>query len=107
MSGRIKEHPIVSYPSAREVTFTFDGRELKGREGQPIAAALIDNGIRIFRYTEKLKEPRSLFCGIGQCTDCIMEVDGKLNVRTCMTPARPGMVVRSQRGLEPEEGAHG
>ena len=99
MSRQISDHPIVTYPEHREVAFTFDGRELKGREGMPIASALLENGIRAFRYTPKNGEPRSLFCGIGQCTDCIMEIDGKLNVRACMTPARPGMTVRSQRGL--------
>ena len=98
MSGKIKEHPIVSYPPSREVTFTFDGRELRGREGEPIAAALIDNGIRIFRYTEKLKEPRSLFCGIGQCNDCVVVVNGRPNVRSCVTPLEDGMAVETQKG---------
>ena len=48
MSRQISDHPIVTYPEHREVTFTFDGRELKGREGMPIASALLENGIRAF-----------------------------------------------------------
>ena len=99
MSCQIKQHPIVDYPDRKLVSFTFDGRELEGREGAPIAAALLDNGIDIFRYTNKRKEPRSLFCGIGQCNDCVVVVDGKPNVRSCVTPLTEGMVIETQHGL--------
>ena len=99
MSGRIKEHPIVTYPEGREVAFTFDGRPMTGREGQPIAAALMDNGISVFRVTEKLKQPRGLFCGIGQCNDCVVVVDGRPNVRSCVTPLEEGMAIETQKGL--------
>mgnify|MGYP002597611626 CR=1 FL=1 len=68
------------------------------REGDPIAAALMANGIRTFRHTARYHEPRGLFCGIGQCTDCVMEVDGKPNVKTCITRVREGMTVRTQEG---------
>ena len=53
----------------------------------------------INRYTVKKQEPRGLFCGIGQCTDCAMIVDGKPNVRTCITPVRAGMGIETQNGL--------
>ena len=99
MSRQIKDHPIVTYPESREVSFTFDGKELKGREGVPIAAALLDNGIRTFRYTQKRNEPRSLFCGIGQCNDCVVVVNGKPNVRSCITPLEEGMIIETQHGL--------
>jgi aerobic-type carbon monoxide dehydrogenase small subunit (CoxS/CutS family) len=66
-----------------------------------IIAALIANGIRINRYTLKKKEPRGIFCGIGQCTDCVMVVNGRINVRTCITPVVDSMVIQTQQGLEP------
>ena len=38
---RIKEHPILgASPEGKMVSFTFDGKELEGIEGEPIAAAL-------------------------------------------------------------------
>ena len=95
---RIEQHPILSIAEAAEFTFTCDGKEVTAREGETVAAALIANGIRTFRHTAKHHEPRGSFCGIGQCTDCIMEIDGVRNVRACMTMAKPGMVVRSQDG---------
>ena len=96
---RIEDHPIVSYEEHRLVSFTYDGKEMKGKEGEPIAAALIANGITTLRYTDKEHAPRSLFCGIGQCMDCAMTVDGIPNVRTCITPLKAGMKVLTQDGF--------
>ena len=42
---------------------------------------------------------RGIFCGIGQCTDCMMVVNGIPNVRTCITPVEDGMTVETQEGL--------
>jgi predicted molibdopterin-dependent oxidoreductase YjgC len=64
-----------------------------------IAAALVAAGIHTFRFTSKRHEPRGVFCAIGRCTDCVMEVDGQPNVRTCVTPVRDHMVIRTQAGL--------
>ena len=99
MSQHIEEHAIVDYPSWTPVTFSFDGRTLTGLAGQPIAAALLDNGISVFRHTHKTGRPRSLFCGIGQCSDCVVVVNGTPNVRSCTTPLEEGMVIETQHGL--------
>ncbi|HEX7549670.1 MAG TPA: 2Fe-2S iron-sulfur cluster-binding protein [Candidatus Methylomirabilis sp.] len=40
-----------------------------------------------------------MFCGMGICFDCLMTVNGMCNVRTCITPAEPGMIVTTQYGL--------
>ena len=93
----MKEHPILEMSQdAKMVRITVDGRPLMVREGQMIAAALLERGIRINRYTQKRREPRGIFCGIGQCTDGVMIVDGMPNVRTCITPVKEGMVIKTQ-----------
>jgi predicted molibdopterin-dependent oxidoreductase YjgC len=98
--ARITEHPIIAgYDKGPEVGFTYDGREVTGFEGEPIAAALRALGVMTHRYTVKTHEPRGVFCAIGRCTDCVMVVDGAPNVRTCMTPLKAGMDVRTQYGL--------
>ena len=100
MAERIKEHPILGVQEkGRSVTFTFDGKELQGYEGEPIAAALKANGVMIHRYTKKQHKPRGIFCAIGRCTDCVMVVDNVPNVRTCITPLKEGMDVRTQYGV--------
>lgn len=100
--SRIVEHPILGAPEkGRRVVFTYDGVEMEGYEGEPIAMALKAAGIEVHRFTAKRHEPRGIFCAIGRCTDCVMVVDGKPNVRTCMTPLAEGMDVRTQDGVEP------
>jgi len=96
---RILAHPILGQQKpAKMVTITVDKKVIKAREGEMIIAALLSAGIRINRFTAKYNEPRGLFCGIGQCTDCIMTVNGIPNVRTCVTPVEEGMVVETQYG---------
>ena len=102
--SRIVEHPILGAPEkGRRVVFTYDGVRMEGYEGEPIAMALKAAGIEVHRFTAKRHEPRGIFCAIGRCTDCVMVVDGKPNVRTCMTPLAEGMDVRTQDGVEPLE----
>ncbi len=36
---------------------------------------------------------RGLFCGMGICFECRMEIDGQPNRRACMTPVAPEMKV--------------
>lgn len=100
--SRIVEHPILGAPSkGSRVVFTYDGVEMEGYEGEPIAMALRAAGVEVHRFTAKRHEPRGIFCAIGRCTDCVMVVDGKPNVRTCMTPLVAGMDVRTQDGVAP------
>lgn len=106
MSVRVKEHIILGdQKETKTVTITVDGKPLQARAGEMILACLIANGIIINRYTTKRNEPRGLFCGIGQCTDCAMIVNGKPNVRTCITPVKEGMVIRTQHGFTGKEAA--
>ena len=99
MTRRILDHPVLGPLGERPlVRLTVDGRGVEAREGEPIAAALVAAGVRVFRTTTKRGEPRQLFCGIGRCTDCVMVVDGQPNVRTCVTPVREGMTVETQDG---------
>lgn len=103
MCLRVDNHIVldVNEPVAM-VEITVDGKTIMAKEGEPILAALLANNITVNRYTLKRKEPRGLFCGIGQCTDCAMIVDGIPNVRTCITPVKAGMVVETQYGLGKE-----
>jgi len=94
----IQKHPILEFKHGKEVSFSFDGKELKGYEGEPIAVALTANGVRVFRVSPVMKRPRGFFCAIGKCSSCFMTVDGVPNVRTCVTPLEAGMKVETQKG---------
>jgi predicted molibdopterin-dependent oxidoreductase YjgC len=97
---RIENHIVLGdLPEAPVVEITFDGKPIKAREGEPILAALLSEGVIISRYSVKYDEPRGLFCGIGQCTDCAMIVNGQANVRTCIEPVANGQVIETQYGV--------
>jgi len=98
---RVKEHIVLGEDtSPTDVEITVDGEKIPAKAGEPILAAILAQGKIISRYTVKRNEPRGLFCGIGQCTDCAMIVDGVANVKTCITPVKAGMVVQTQHGNE-------
>ena len=78
------------------MTISFDGQPVPALAGETIAAALFAAGLRTQRQTAK-NDPRGVFCGMGVCYDCLVQVDGKVSQRACLTEIRAGMVVFSQR----------
>jgi sarcosine oxidase subunit alpha len=81
---------------AQPLTFTFGDRTVSACAGQSIAAALYAGGVRVFSRSFKYHRPRGLFCVAGDCPNCLMQVDGRPNVRTCTEPVRAGQVVVHQ-----------
>jgi sarcosine oxidase subunit alpha len=94
--------PATPLPTGRTldphapVLFTFEGQPVRAAAGQSIGAALYASGIRIFTRSFKYHRPRGLFCVSGDCPHCLMTVDGRPNVRTCIEPAGAGQRVISQ-----------
>ena len=96
LSLRIGHHPILDMPISRsKVTIYFNEKPVEAYEGETVAAALTAAGIKVFHHSKRYHTPRGLFCGIGHCTDCAMEVDGIPNTRICITTVRNGMRVYS------------
>ncbi|MBE7219275.1 MAG: (2Fe-2S)-binding protein [Caulobacteraceae bacterium] len=83
-----------------DVTITFDGRAIPARVGESLAAALTAAGVTTFRTTRS-DQPRGLFCGMGVCQDCLVEVDGRPNQRACMIKVAGPMTVVSEAHLRP------
>jgi len=86
--------------AAREpvVRFTINGQESSAGAGTSVAAALWAAGRRALRLTTQRGEPRGIFCGMGVCFDCLVEIDGCPNVRACRIAIKEGMRVRTQQG---------
>lgn len=92
-AGSQSEYRIQRAQAVRVHIFV-NGHALAAREGESVAAALLAAGVRTLRMTPRRDEPRGLFCGIGQCYDCLVEIDGEPGQRACMTRVRPGMRIR-------------
>lgn len=84
----------------KTIHIDFEGARVAAQAGESVAAALIAHGIRTFRTTRQGAE-RSLFCGMGVCQDCLIEVDGKPNQRACMTVVDRPLAVRREAHARP------
>jgi predicted molibdopterin-dependent oxidoreductase YjgC len=76
-------------------SFSFDGALLEAPRGMTIGGALLANGIVSWRRTPADGRPRGIFCGIGGCFDCLVDVDDRRAVRACLVPVRDGDEVRT------------
>lgn len=79
------------------VSIMVDGRSVQAFEGETVLAALWTNGLQTLHTTARTREPRGFFCGIGVCFDCLVTVDGIVNVRACLEPVRAGMDIKRQQ----------
>lgn len=96
MDRRVQVHPILDFHRGSEVTIVFEGQPLKAFEGDTVASALIAYGLDVFRDSVKLHRPRGVFCAIGNCSSCLMVIDGVPNTRACVTRVHEGMTVQRQ-----------
>jgi 2Fe-2S iron-sulfur cluster binding domain len=75
-------------------TFTFDGAPVSGFVGESLAAALLRAGYAATRLTQKRREQRGYYCGMGVCWECVVLVAGVGQVRACLCPVRNNMIVQ-------------
>lgn len=80
------------------ITFSFNGKKFKAKNGEMISSALFANGIHIFGRHKKDDSPQGIFCANGQCAQCLVIADS-IPVKSCITPVKNGMDVRSLSGL--------
>lgn len=95
---RIQEHPILNLKRGALISFTYNGLQLEGYEGETIAAALHAAGIKTLSRSHENHRARGFFCAIGNCSSCLMEVNGKPSIRVCVEPLKDGMVINTQEG---------
>jgi sarcosine oxidase subunit alpha len=84
--------------SGREVTFTFEGREVRARQGQSVASAILATGTTVLTRSFKYRRPRGYTCGYDVCGNCPVTLDGLPGVTACTTPVQGGETVRRERG---------
>ena len=93
---RLNTQPGEVLDRTVSVEFEFDGHEVRGFKGDTVASALSAAGANKFSRSFKYHRPRGLLCCAGNCPNCLMNVDGEPNVRTCTRPVEPGMKVEHQ-----------
>jgi sarcosine oxidase, subunit alpha len=90
-------------PRGPAIAFDLEGQTVRAFEGEPVAVALFAAGIRLLGRSTKYHRPRGLFCASGHCASCLMRIDGKPNLRACVTPARAGLRCERQNAFPDPE----
>ena len=88
-------------PGCRAVHLRFDETLIEAREQDTLATALIAAGVLMTSRSPKYRRPRGPYCLGADCGTCLVRVDGRPNVRACITPVREGMRVSSQNSYKP------
>jgi hypothetical protein len=105
-AARLVEHQLLEAQEPRpDVRFTFDGTPVVGREGEPVAVALLAAGYRVLRTMPRFRDARGGYCMVGRCADCMVVINGVPNVLACTTLVTAGLDVRSQLGQGEVKGA--
>lgn len=78
------------------IRFTLDGDPFCARAGQTVAAALWAQGRRVLRRSPRRGEPRGLFCAMGVCFECVVQIDGRPGALACQTIVSHGMRVETE-----------
>jgi glycine cleavage system aminomethyltransferase T len=79
-----------------EILFEWNGNSVTAKPGDTVASALYRSGVRTFTWSYQYGRPRGLLCLTGSCPNCMVNIDGVPNVRSCTTPARSGLSVLAQ-----------
>jgi sarcosine oxidase subunit alpha len=83
---------------ASTLILKVDGREIRARDGDTVAAALLAAGVDHIRTTPVSGAPRAPYCLMGVCFDCLVTIDGVGSRQACLVPVRDGMSVETQQG---------
>jgi len=89
MLVRISDRP------QRPVTVKIDGRPFVAREGDSVAAALMAAGVVQSRVSAVSASPRSAYCLMGVCFECLVAIDGVGNRQGCLIEVREGMRIET------------
>lgn len=81
-----------------EIRLRVDGATVAVPAGSSLAAVLVAERRPGWRRTRMAGEPRGVFCGMGVCFDCLVELNGVPGVRACLVDARPGDEVVTDLG---------
>lgn len=71
--------------------FLWQEKPIPFHPGESIASALGRSGILALGHSLG-DVPRQVFCGMGQCQNCLVRVQG-VTVEACLTPCQEGLRV--------------
>jgi len=88
----MSKEPIQVIVRTETVEFSFDGTRYTGHDGETVAAALLRQGIIQLRDAPNKTTARGMFCVMGICQECVIEINGKRK-EACRTPISSGLII--------------
>jgi len=76
--------------------FSFDGHTESAPPGETVLDVLVRKGLPNLQRSPRYHRARAPLCGIGQCTGCLVRVNGRPNVRACRYEPGPGDQVETE-----------
>ena len=80
-----------------KIPFQFENKSYTANSGESIASALISN--KIYSMNDKNSSERGVFCGMGVCHECLVEVNGENNVRACIKKLDSNAIIYKQKEI--------
>lgn len=87
-----------------EVVIEFDGKQISVPDDTNLAAALLEAGINITRKTPVSGAPRTAYCMMGVCFECLVQIDG-VSRQACQVRTHAGLKVKTHFPVATEGGA--
>jgi hypothetical protein len=84
--------------TADAIVVEVEGRQVTVPLGASAAAAALIAGLPSTRTLPATGEPRSPYCMMGVCFECLLVIDGEPSRQGCMITVREGMRIRRQEG---------
>src|ERR1700733_7401154 len=101
MSGQ-GPYRLQTKRDAHPIEFRFNGRALKGIEGDTVASALLANGIRVVSRSFKFHRPRGIFSAGFEEPNALVQLHSGVRAIPCaratMVPLSADLEVSSQAG---------
>ena len=100
--SRAGPYRLKGTPDASSLEFRFDGRMLKGIEGDTVASALLANGIRVVSRSFKFHRPRGVFSAGYEEPNALIQLNSGAHsipcARATLIPLSAGLEVSSEAG---------
>ncbi len=82
----------------KTIRFNFEGQEMEVPAGISVAAAVMGHVHAGHTCQHPVDHSnRAPYCLMGVCFECLMEINGKADVQSCLVGIEEGMTVKRQR----------
>lgn len=84
--------------SRETLTVFIDGSPVRAGPNESVAGVILRQQEIWSRRTPLSHSPRTAFCMMGVCFECLVTIDGKSSQQGCLTRVRDGMQIERQVG---------